>query len=101
MTLGISGRNPTGCAGTAATTRSGACFKRFQMNGPPMQKHQHHELVDAQMIHQTELVIGIGIPRPVDFERAGRLAGIGVAQVRVDAAVLALELLDRVEGAAR
>ena len=44
------------------------------------------------------MVIGIGIPRPVDLERAGRLAGIGVAQVRVDAAVLSLELLDRVKG---
>jgi hypothetical protein len=37
-TVGISGRNPTGCAGTAATTRFGARFRRFQMKGPPMQK---------------------------------------------------------------
>ena len=58
---------------------------------------QHHELVDAQMIHQPELVVGVGIPRPVDLERTGGLAAIGVAQVRRDAAVLPLELLDRVE----
>ena len=38
ITLGISGRNPTGCANTAATTRSGALFNRFQMKGPRMQK---------------------------------------------------------------
>ena len=43
------------------------------------------------------MVVGIGIPRPVDLERAGGLAAIGVAQVRRDAAVLSLELLDRVE----
>jgi predicted DsbA family dithiol-disulfide isomerase len=35
---GISGRNPLGCASTAAETRSGARFNRFQMNGPPIQK---------------------------------------------------------------
>ena len=57
----------------------------------------HHELVDAEVIHQAELVVGVGVPGPVDLERAGGLAAVGVAQVRRDAAVLALELLDRVE----
>src|SRR3984893_15024313 len=46
------------------------------------------------------MVIGICIPRPVDLERAGGLAVGGVAQVRRDAAVLSLELLDRVKGTA-
>src|SRR5579864_9091609 len=50
------------------------------------------------MVHQTELVIGVGIPRPVDLDRAGGLAARGVAQVRGDAAILSLELLNRVEG---
>jgi hypothetical protein len=36
--------------------------------------------------------------RPVDLERAARLAGIGVAKVRRDTAVLSLELRDRVKG---
>ena len=49
------------------------------------------------MIHQAELVVRVGIPRPLDLERAGGLAPIGVAQVRRDAAILTLELLDRVE----
>ena len=49
------------------------------------------------MIHQAELVVGVGVPWPVDLERAGGLAAVGVAQVRRDAAVLVLELLDRVE----
>jgi predicted NBD/HSP70 family sugar kinase len=49
------------------------------------------------VIHQAEMVVGVGIPGPVDLERAGGLAAVGVAQVRRDAAVLALELLDRVE----
>src|SRR5256885_7298233 len=42
----------------------------------------HHELVDPQVIHQTDMVIGIGIPRPIDLERAGGLTAIGVAHVR-------------------
>jgi hypothetical protein len=57
----------------------------------------HHELLDAQVIHQAEMVIGVGVPRPVDLEWAGGLAAVGVTQVRRDAAVLALELHDRVE----
>src|SRR5205823_411055 len=58
----------------------------------------HHELVDAQMIHQSELVVGVGIPRPVDLDRAGGLARGGIAQVRRDAAILSLELRNGVEG---
>src|SRR5580700_333783 len=50
------------------------------------------------MIHQTELVVGVGIPRPVDLDRAGGLATGGVAQVRCDAAILSLELLNGIEG---
>src|SRR6202049_2848406 len=34
----ISGRQPTGCASTAAATRFGARFTRLQTNGAPMQK---------------------------------------------------------------
>ena len=68
------------------------------MNGPPMQKPSTMNLSMPQVIHQAEVVVGVGVPRPVDLERAGGLAAVGVAQVRRDAAVLALELLDRVEG---
>src|ERR1700674_1566282 len=50
------------------------------------------------MIHQAELVVGVGFPRPVDLDRAGGLAAGGVAQVRCDAAILSLELLNGVEG---
>src|SRR2546426_12244438 len=50
------------------------------------------------MIHQAELVVGIGFPGPVDLDRAGGLATGGVAQVRRDAAVVLLELLDRIKG---
>ena len=53
------------------------------------------------MIHQPELVVGIGFPRPVDLDRAGGLAAGGVAQVRRDAAVLSLEFLDGVERGCR
>src|ERR1700730_1022395 len=50
------------------------------------------------MIHQTEMVIGVGFPRPLDLDRTGGLAAWGVAQVRCDEAILSLELLNGVEG---
>src|SRR5262245_23609245 len=50
------------------------------------------------MVHDAEVVVGVGVPWPVDLQRAGRLTPIGVAQICRDAAVLCLELLDRVEG---
>ena len=54
-----------------------------------------------EVIHQAEMVVGIGVPRPVDLERARGLAAIGVAQIRRDAAVFVLELLHRVERVVR
>jgi hypothetical protein len=44
-------------------------------------------------------VVGVCVPGPVDLERAGGLAAVGVAQVCRDTAVLVLELLDCVDGA--
>src|SRR5690606_5826240 len=38
-----------------------------------------------------------GVPRPVDLERAERLAVVGVAQVQCDAAVRVRELFQRIE----
>src|SRR5258708_24988835 len=61
---------------------------------------QHHELANAQVVHQADLVVRVRIPRPVHLERPGRLAFNGVAQVRRDTAVLSLELLDGIEGRA-
>src|SRR6516162_3430666 len=43
------------------------------------------------------MVVREGVPRPVDLEWAGRLAGIGVAQISGDDAVLVLEFVERVE----
>jgi hypothetical protein len=45
------------------------------------------------------MVVGVRVPRTVDLQRPRGLAAIGVAEVGEDAAVLSLELLDRVEGA--
>src|SRR5215470_9824676 len=77
-------------------------YGRDDTIGSPLQKvpdewttdaeSENHELVDSEVIHQSEMVIGKGIPRPIDLERAGGLTAISVAQVREDATVLALEL---------
>src|SRR5262245_51311041 len=58
----------------------------------------HHELVYAQVIHETQLVVGVRLPWAVDFDRTGGLAAGRIAQVRRDAAVLAFEFTDRIEG---
>ncbi len=44
------------------------------MNGPPMQKPKHHEFVDAKVIHDTDVIVREGVPRPVALERPRRLA---------------------------
>ena len=47
------------------------------------------------------MVVGVGVPGPVDLQRASGLAAVGVAEVRREAAVLVLELLQGVEGVGR
>ena len=67
------------------------------MNGPPIAEAQHHELADAQMVDQADVVVGVGVPWPVGLERARRLAAIGVAQIRCDDAIFVFELVKRIE----
>ena len=50
------------------------------------------------MVQQAQVIVGKGIPRPIDRERASGLAGQRVAQVGSDAAVIILEALERLEG---
>src|SRR6202023_3624012 len=59
-----------GCGNTI-----GCALQETPDEGPANAETHHHELVDAQMIHQAELVVGVGIPRPTDLARAGGLAG--------------------------
>src|SRR5882724_4809245 len=75
----------------------GCALQQVPDEGAADAEAQHQELPDAQVIHQAELVVGVRVPGPVDLQRAGGLAAVGVAQVHRDAAVLVLELLDRVE----
>jgi hypothetical protein len=58
------------------------------VGGPPQQvpdegaadaEAKHHELRDAQVIHQAEVVVGVGVPGTVDLERASGVATVGVA----------------------
>src|SRR5271170_8267679 len=49
------------------------------------------------MVHQADMVVGIGVPGPVDRKRAGGLATLGVAQIGRDNAKLPLELVEWVE----
>src|SRR5204862_3502948 len=58
---------------------------------------QHHEFLDAQVVHHAELVVGIRVPRPLELEGPGGLAAGGVAQVGRHAAILVFELLHRIE----
>ena len=66
-------------APTGATIRSGARRSRFQIGAANAEAH-HHELVDAQVIHQAEMVIGVRIHgRSISSGPEG--GAIGVAQV--------------------
>ena len=58
---------------------------------------QRHEFANTEMVQEAEHVVGVGIPRPVDLERAGGLPAIRIAQIEGDAAVFVLELGGRVE----
>src|SRR3989449_4380882 len=55
------------------------------------------ELVDPEVIHQSELVVGECLPGVVDRHGAGGLAAIGVALVHRDAAEVVRERLHRVD----
>src|SRR5262249_38854163 len=55
------------------------------------------ELVDPEVIHQPELVVGERLPGVVDRHGAGRLAAIGVALVHRDAAEVVLKCFHRVD----
>src|SRR5262249_38765103 len=55
------------------------------------------ELADTQVIHQADMIIGIGVPWPIDLKRTGGLATLGVAQIGRDNAKLTLELVEWVE----
>ena len=55
------------------------------------------ELVDAEVIHQPELVVGEGPPGVVDRHGAGGLAAIGVALVHRDAAEVVRECFHGVD----
>src|SRR5207249_2661001 len=56
---------------------------------------------DAEMIHQAEMVVSVGVPWPVHFQGPRGLAALGVAQIGRDHAELALELVERVERVGR
>src|SRR5215813_10005013 len=62
---------------------------------------QHEELTDAQVVHEAELIVRVGIPRLLELQRAGGLSAIGVAQVHADAAKVVFEFLHGVEGGPR
>src|SRR5678816_3482976 len=67
-------------------------------HGPADAEAHHQELPDAQVVHQPELVVGVGVPGAIDLQRASGLAGIRIAQVGADAAEVALVPLHGVEG---
>jgi hypothetical protein len=76
----------------------GSALDQIPDQGTADAEAENHEAVDAEMIHQRKLIVGMRIPGPVDLERAAGLAGRGIAQVVSDAAVFVPKLLHGVEG---
>ena len=48
----------------------GRALQQIPDEGSADAEAEHHELIDAEMIHQTELIVGVGIPGTLDLERA-------------------------------
>ncbi len=67
-------------------------------HGPADAEAHDQELPDAQMVHQPQLVVGVGVPGAVDLEGAAGLAGVGVAEVGADAPEVVPVALHGVEG---
>jgi hypothetical protein len=47
------------------------------------------------------MIVGIGVPGPVDLQRARRLAAVGVAQIGRDPTKLVIELVEWLERVCR
>jgi hypothetical protein len=55
------------------------------------------ELLDSEMVHQSQLVVGECVPWVSGGDWAGKLAAVRVALIHCDATELVLEYLHRVE----
>src|SRR5262249_60573161 len=55
----------------------------------------HHEAPDTQVIHEGEVIVGIGVPGPIDLARPGGLAARRVAQGAGAARALARDIPGR------
>src|SRR5262245_3846937 len=69
------------------------------VNHRPADAEAHdHELADAEVVHQSELVVGVGVPGAIDLQGTAGLARVGVAQIGADTAKVVLVPFHRVEG---
>jgi hypothetical protein len=55
------------------------------------------ELIDAQVVHQRQLVVSMRIPGTIGVDGSGRLTCVGVAEIRGNAPVFTLELPEAIE----
>ncbi len=76
----------------------GRPLQHFPDEGTADAKTEDQKLADPQMIHQSELVVGIRIPWPVDLHWTVGTSTVGVPQIHRDASVLVAEDSHRVEG---
>ena len=69
------------------------------MDHRPADAEAHDQkLLDAEVVHQPKVVIGMGVPGPVNLKRAARLPWVSVAQVNTDTTEILFVSLHRVEG---
>ncbi len=97
MTSGFSGRCPTGWLSSAASDALRCALHQLHRERAADAVAEEKELVDAEMVHHADLVVGERAPGIVDRDRSGRLAVAGVALVHDDDAEVVLELLRDVD----
>src|SRR5215475_5789892 len=57
----------------------------------------HHELTNAEVVHQADMVVRVGVPCSAGLKRPSRLAALGVAQIGGDDAEFLREFVEGVE----
>ena len=79
----------------------GRPLDELQCEGPADAVADEQELLDSEMVHQCQLVVGERPPRVVDLHWAGGFSAYGVALIHGNDTEVVLEYLHRIEHLAR
>src|SRR5712692_8983712 len=88
---------PNRLAEHAGHNAVGSPLHELESKRTPDTVAHEEELSDAEVVHQSQLIVGKGYPRVIDRNRAAGFTAVRVALVHRDAAELVFESLHGVE----